>query len=111
MVDFAKLREDNRRRIEAEKNKPTVITPKKPNYLMRINHLIEYHLGEMTGWEEQFCYSNKEFMVNTKAVKEDKPEDLEHILTEKVKSKIAELENSFCTSVCHGLMKANIPHG
>lgn len=111
MVDFNKIREERRRQAEEiKKNSPaTIIRQQKPDYLMRINHLIEYHLGVMTEWETNFVYNTKEFIINVPEVK-TRPEILEHILTEKVKSKIAELEAQFCTAVCHGLMKANIPH-
>jgi hypothetical protein len=112
MIDFEKIREENKKKAEAAiaSAPATIIRQEKPDYLRRLNHLIEYHLGVMTEWEANFAYSTKEFMINTDAVKNGKPEMLEHILTEKVKNKIAELEASFCNQMCHALMAAGVPH-
>ena len=86
MVDFNKIRMESKARALDAANK-IATAPKKASYLDRINNLIKNHLGNMTEWEANFCYSNKNFMVAVP----DK-ENLPHILTEKVKSKIAELE-------------------
>lgn len=113
MVDFNKLIQDRKeagkKLLEEVKDKPTVLKEQKPTHWNRLQHLVQHHLGEMTAWEEQFCYSNIEFL--SKVTDPDKREyHAQMYFSGKVKNKIKELEDTYCGQVCHALMQANIPH-
>lgn len=86
MVDFAKLREQNkanaRRLAEA---------PIPPSELDRVNHILTFHLTELTDWEEGFVYSQKEWLTK-------KPGNY---LSDKTATKLKEIEDSYCGSKCH----------
>jgi hypothetical protein len=113
MVDFAKLKADNKARLAGLATATTVIKKAAPTYLDRINHLIAYHLGELTEWEANFCYSNKQYLSEFKLnrEREDNVVDFEIAITPKVKAKIKELEDTYCGSMCHALNNAGVNHG
>ncbi len=67
----------------------------------RISHMLEFHLQEMTEWEVNFCYSNKEWLSR-------RPENY---LTDKTAKKLKEIEDEHCGSICHALNKTGVRHG
>lgn len=112
MVDFNKLLEERKaagqKMVAEAKKQPTKIVQEVPTYWSRFQHMVQQHLGEMTGWEEQFCYSNIQWLST---IPEDRRQGVaESHLTQRVKDKLTEIENAYCDQVCHALMKANISH-
>lgn len=112
MVDFAKIvaarRLEGERLREEVKKQPTRIVQEPPLYWTRFQHLIQYHLGEMTSWEEQFCYANIEWLSK---IPEDRRQAVAvSTLSAKVQAKLEELEDTYCGSICHAMMQAGIPH-
>jgi leucyl aminopeptidase (aminopeptidase T) len=114
MVDFAKIREENAKRAREAAANPVPVAKKAPDWLSRISHLLEHHLAELTDWEEDFLYSNKAYLVLIAERRSsntwDSSDAGDRLLSAKVKAHIAKMEDKYCTSVCHALNKANIPH-
>ena len=111
MVDFAaKLAEQKAKNASLiNKEKETgKLFEKKKTWLDRVNHLIEFHLSEMTEWEVNFCYSQKGFLheVLLEKSKENVTVDLGFILSGRSKNKIEELEKQYCGQMCHALKEA-----
>lgn len=117
MVDFAKLREENKKRaakviadaLEDAKTKS------KWSYWERFQHLLCHHLSEMTTWEEEFCYSSIAYISEIKSQriqsgKQEEP-DWDIVISKRVKDKLKEIEDTYCTQVCHAMQNAGVGHG
>jgi len=109
-IDFAKIREQNR--LKANQPLQTKIKEKEPDWLDRINHLINHHLSELNSWEEEFVYNQKTYLIQCRSDAECKNRkvDFERVLSQRVKTRIEEIEKVLCTSICHALNKAKISH-
>lgn len=81
-IDFAALRE--RSKVNAVKTAAHLQIQKlEPTWIERVTNLIDENLGELTEWEANFCYAQKQYLI---ANGKDAP------LTERVRDKIVELE-------------------
>src|SRR5688572_19583017 len=63
MMNFDEIRKRNAAALEQYKGQPVKIQQKPPTYLSRVKHLIAHHLGEMTEWEANFCYSQIHYLT------------------------------------------------
>lgn len=95
MVDFAKLKAEAHARMEANKNKPIP-----PSERARLQHLLNFHLQEMTEWEANFCYSNVTWLTNHTG----------RYMSDKSAAKLAEIEAQYCGQICHELNRNGIGH-
>lgn len=88
MVDFNKIREQNKAKAEAAAKAPKV--SKVPDDLDNLRHLRDYHLGELTEWEAGFVENNFTFLKNNGYAS----------LSVKSKNKLGEILADHCGSDC-----------
>lgn len=91
MVDFNKIRAERQKLKEQEMKKPTVIKEKPENWWRRVQRLLQEG-DDLTEWENNFLLDTAEFISTTDAFTENQLDDLDMILTDKVKNKIQEIE-------------------
>lgn len=92
MVDFNKIREENKRKAEQQiKETPaTIIRPAVNTDLVTLRHLKDYHLGNLTEWEANFVQNNFNYLINN-------PDSR---VSAKVKAKIGDIVAELCGSDC-----------
>lgn len=107
MVDFNKIREERKAQMEQEKNKPAA--PKRASWPVRVSHIIQYHLGELTTWEENFIYSQRSYVSEVQSASQD-PENIDWdiVVSPKVQNKLEEIEDEYCSSICHAIRKSGV---
>lgn len=117
MVDFAKIRAQNKIRTEIEKNKFAVQRSVKWSWPERVQHIISHHLQEITNWEEAFLYSQIEYISEVKsAASSPDSENInwDIVVSLRVQNKLKEIEDTYCGQICHALQQAGtigVNHG
>jgi hypothetical protein len=98
VVDFVKLMAERKAKqaelmaAEKQKKEPTRIVRPQPSYLARFQHLTEHHLGQMTEWEANFCWTNIHYIKGQ--------DDKIIYLSDRVQNKLAEIEALYCGTGC-----------